>query len=71
MGESVVELAVDFGNGTSAGLSCANDSVFHRLSGGYCDMSTEPALDTVRVVRGIFESLVVSVELEKAKRTPD
>ena len=71
MGESVVELAVGFGNGTSAGLSCANDSIFHRLSGGYCDTSTEPALDAVRVVRGIFESLVVSVELEKAKRTPD
>ena len=71
MGESVVELAVDFGNGTSAGLSCANDSVFRCLSDGYCDMSTELALDAVRVVHGNFEFLVMSVELEKAKRTPD
>ena len=71
MGESVVELAVDFGNGTSAGLSCTNDSVFRRLSDGYCDTSTEPALDAIRVVRGIFEFLVVSVELERTKRTPD
>ena len=67
MGESVVELAMDFGNGTSAGLSCTNDSVFRRLSDGYCDTSTEPALDAVRVVHGIFEFLVMSVELEKLR----
>ena len=71
MGKSVIELATDFGSDTNAGLSCANDSVFHRLSGGYYDTLTELALDAVRVVRGIFEFLVVFVELEKAERTQD
>ena len=71
MGKSVVELVADFSSDTNARLSCANDSVFCHLSGGYCDMLTELALDAVRVVCGIFEFLVVFVELEKAERTQD
>ena len=64
----MVDLAADFSSDTNAGLSCANDSIFCRLSGGYCDMLTEPALDAARVVCRIFEFLVVFVELEKAER---
>ena len=68
MGKSVVELAMDVGSDTNASCSCGNDSVFFRLSGEYFHMSAELALDAARVAWGIFEFLVVFVELEKAER---
>ena len=64
----MVELAMDFSSDTNARLSCANDSIFCHLSGGYCDRSTEPALDAARVVCRIFECLAVFIEVEKAER---